>query len=105
MFDSTAQDELSPPAVHVRWFQVDVPELLSIAPIILSSVPTWRPLTREESDACESAWRALPAESAASAASSRSTGTRPADVTVVPKCTYPHCKYEETIELGYVFRY
>lgn len=49
-------DEESPPSVHVRWFQIEVSELLSTVPLVLNSSPTWRPLTREESDACEAAW-------------------------------------------------
>ncbi|KAF8334748.1 uncharacterized protein EI90DRAFT_460114 [Cantharellus anzutake] len=49
----------NPPDIHVRWFQVDVPELLSIAPITLNPNPTWKALTRVESDACELAWRNL----------------------------------------------
>lgn len=49
-------DSDEPPTIHVRWFQVGVPQLLSITPITLNSTITWRPLTRRESDACEKAW-------------------------------------------------
>lgn len=56
-----------PPPVHVRWFQVEVPELLSVAPIVLNATVTWRPLTREESDACEAMWLGLPAQQRPSA--------------------------------------
>jgi len=80
MFDSTAQDDLPPPRVHVRWFRVDVPELLSVAPIVLNPTITWRPLTREESDACESAWKRLPSQTPAFAALSRSNSSKGATV-------------------------
>lgn len=55
--DSGSNVEESPPSIHVRWFQVEVLELLSTVPLVLNPSPTWRPLTREESDACEAAWK------------------------------------------------
>lgn len=47
------------PIHHVRWFHGGPPALLSAAPIVTSSIPTWQPLTREESDACEASWQEL----------------------------------------------
>lgn len=70
---SSSSSEESPPDIHVRWFQVEVPDLLSFAPIVLSSTITWRPLTREESDACEAAWRKLPSRPALSPVLSRTS--------------------------------
>lgn len=72
---STSSPGDSPPRIHVRWFQVEVPDLLSIAPIVLNPTVTWRPLTREESDACEIAWQKLPAKPASSATLSRSNSS------------------------------
>ena len=76
---ASTTDEDAPPKVHVRWFQVEVPDLLTIAPLVLNSTISWRPLTREESDACETAWLALPPPSKSRpmsrAESSRSQGS------------------------------
>ncbi|KAG9003236.1 hypothetical protein FRB93_011149 [Tulasnella sp. JGI-2019a] len=47
------------PRHHVRWFHAGPPSLLSIVPTVVGSVPTWQPLTRGESDACEEAWQEL----------------------------------------------
>lgn len=86
-YDLTETSDDTPPKIHVRWFQVEVPELLTIAPLVLNSTISWRPLTREESDACESARLALPAPSksrpaspADSSRSQTSTGVVEGDV-------------------------
>ncbi|KAF9516435.1 hypothetical protein BS47DRAFT_662714 [Hydnum rufescens UP504] len=52
-----------PPKIHVRWFQVGVPELLSVVPITLNPNVAWKALTRTESDACEEAWLKLTSNS------------------------------------------
>jgi hypothetical protein len=52
-----------PPKIHVRWFQVGVPELLSVVPITLNPNAAWKALTRTESDACEEAWLKLTSNS------------------------------------------
>jgi hypothetical protein len=71
--ESIGSDADAPPKIHVRWFRVEVQELLSIAPIVLNSMPAWRPLTRDESDACEAAWQALPPSNARSPLPSRAS--------------------------------
>lgn len=53
-----SQDEVAP-RHHVRWFHAGPPALLSISPAALGPIPTWQPLTREESDACEEEWQKL----------------------------------------------
>jgi hypothetical protein len=57
--DVHEEHHVDPPRVHVRWFHSGPSTLLSSAPIALGPQPIWQPLTREESDACEEAWRVL----------------------------------------------
>ncbi|KAG8931602.1 hypothetical protein FRC02_002477 [Tulasnella sp. 418] len=61
------QPSEEPPNHHVRWFHAGPTTLLSIAPITLSTTTNWQPLTREESDLCEEAWRELTPEDQAEA--------------------------------------
>jgi len=60
--DASDDVQSGPPMVHVRWFHAGPPMLLSSAPIALGPQPVWQALTREESDACEDAWRQLSGE-------------------------------------------
>ncbi|KAF8312978.1 hypothetical protein DL93DRAFT_1212391 [Clavulina sp. PMI_390] len=78
-FNPPQDPEDSPaPNIHIRWFQVEVQDLLSIAPIVLNhstGSTTWRPLTRKESIACEEAWRALPSHTPPPMSRTDSTST------------------------------